>query len=138
MSFSDRDGVIWMDGQMVDWREAKVHVLTHTLHYGVGVFEGVRAYHTDKGTAVFRLQEHTDRLFQSAHILGMDIPFTKEEVVQAQIDVVKQNKLDSAYLRPMAFYGSEGMGLRADNLKVHLSIAAWEWWSAFPRSARRG
>ena len=127
MSFSDRDGVIWMDGQMVDWREAKVHVLTHTLHYGVGVFEGVRAYHTDKGTAVFRLQEHTDRLFQSAHILGMDIPFTKEEVVQAQIDVVKQNKLDSAYLRPMAFYGSEGMGLRADNLKVHLSIAAWEW-----------
>ena len=127
MSFSDRDGVIWMDGQMVDWREAKVHVLTHTLHYGVGVFEGVRAYHTDNGTAVFRLQEHTDRLFQSAHILGMDIPFSKEEVVQAQIDVVKQNKLDSAYLRPMAFYGSEGMGLRADNLKVHLSIAAWEW-----------
>ena len=127
MSFSDRDGVIWMDGEMVDWREAKVHVLTHTLHYGVGVFEGVRAYHTDKGTAVFRLQEHTDRLFQSAHILGMDIPFSKEEVVQAQIDVVKQNKLDSAYLRPMAFYGSEGMGLRADNLKVHLSIAAWEW-----------
>ncbi|MEM7195979.1 MAG: branched-chain amino acid transaminase [Pseudomonadota bacterium] len=127
MSFSDRDGVIWMDGKMVDWRDAKVHVLTHTLHYGLGVFEGVRAYKTDSGTAIFRLHEHTDRLFRSAHILGMKIPYSHEEVSQAQIEVVKGNNLKSAYLRPMAFYGSEGMGIRADNLKTHLSIAAWEW-----------
>ena len=127
MSFSDRDGVIWMDGEMVPWRDAKVHVLTHTLHYGMGVFEGVRAYHAEKGTAIFRLAEHTRRLVQSAHILGMKIPWSEDEINQAQIEVVRANGLDSAYLRPMAFLGSEGMGLRADNLSVHLSIAAWEW-----------
>ncbi len=127
MSFADRDGVIWLDGEMVDWREAKVHVLTHTLHYGMGVFEGVRAYQTDEGPAIFRLQEHTDRLFNSAKILDMDIPFSKEELNQAQIEAVKQNNLDSAYLRPMCFYGSEGMGLRADNLKTHVMVAAWAW-----------
>ena len=129
MSFSDRDGVIWMDGRMVDWREAKVHVLTHTLHYGMGVFEGVRAYRTDNGPAIFRLSEHTDRLFQSAHILGMKIAFSPDEVKQAQVEVVRQNGLQSAYLRPLVFYGSEGMGLRADSLQTHLSIAAWEWGS---------
>ncbi|NKB76688.1 MAG: branched-chain amino acid transaminase [Gammaproteobacteria bacterium] len=129
MSFSDRDGVIWMDGEMVPWRDAKVHVLTHTLHYGLGVFEGVRAYHAEKGTAIFRLPEHTRRLLNSAHILGMKIPFDAETISQAQIDVVKQNGLESAYLRPMAFFGSEGMGLRADNLKAHLSVSAWEWGS---------
>ena len=129
MSFSDRDGVIWMDGEMVPWRDARVHVLTHTLHYGLGVFEGVRAYNAEKGTAIFRLPEHTRRLLNSAHILGMTIPFDAETISQAQIDVVKQNDLESAYLRPMAFYGSEGMGLRADNLKTHLSVAAWEWGS---------
>jgi len=129
MSFSDRDGVIWMDGQMVEWRDAKVHVLTHTLHYGMGVFEGVRAYHAEKGTAIFRLQDHTRRLMQSAHIMGMKMPFSEEVINQGQIDVVKQNGLDSAYIRPMAFLGSEGMGLRADNLNTHLSIAAWEWGS---------
>jgi len=129
MSFSDRDGVIWMDGEMVPWREAKVHVLTHTLHYGLGVFEGVRAYKAEKGTAVFRLPEHTYRLLNSAHILGMKIPFDAESITQAQIEVLRQNQLSSAYLRPMAFYGSEGMGLRADNLAVHLSISAWEWGS---------
>ncbi len=129
MSFSDRDGVIWMDGEMVPWREAKVHVLTHTLHYGMGVFEGVRAYHAEKGTAIFRLAEHTQRLVQSAHIMGMKIPWSEDEINQAQIEVVRANGLDSAYLRPMAFLGSEGMGLRADNLSVHLSIAAWEWGS---------
>ncbi len=127
MSMSDRDGVIWMDGKMVPWREANVHVLTHTLHYGMGVFEGERAYKTDKGTAIFRLKEHTDRLFRSAHILGMQIPFTKDEINKATIAAVRENNLDSAYIRPMCFYGSEGMGLRADNLKVHCSIAAWEW-----------
>jgi branched-chain amino acid aminotransferase len=129
MSFSDRDGVIWMDGKMVPWREANVHVLTHTLHYGMGVFEGVRAYKAEKGTAIFRLDDHTSRLFRSAHILGMEIPFDAETVSQAHIDSVRQNGLESGYIRPMAFYGSEGMGLRADNLKVHLSVAAWHWGS---------
>jgi branched-chain amino acid aminotransferase len=127
MSMADRDGVIWLDGEMVPWREAKVHVLTHTLHYGMGVFEGVRAYKTDKGTAIFRLPEHTDRLFNSGHILGMEIPWSKGELNEAQRAVVRENNLASAYLRPMCFYGSEGMGLRADNLKVHCMVAAWEW-----------
>lgn len=127
MTMADRDGVIWLDGEMVPWRDATTHVLTHTLHYGMGVFEGVRAYHAEKGTAIFRLQEHTDRLFRSAHILRMGMPFEKDVINQACIDVVKQNNLDSAYLRPMCFYGSEGMGLRADNLKVHVMVAAWEW-----------
>lgn len=125
----DRDGVIWMDGEFVPWREAKVHVLTHTLHYGMGVFEGVRAYETDKGAAIFRLQEHTDRLFRSAHILQMPMPFEKDELNQAIIESVAKNNLDSAYIRPMCFYGSEGMGLRADNLKVHVMVAAWHWGS---------
>lgn len=127
MSFADRDGVIWLDGAMVPWREAKVHVLTHTLHYGMGVFEGVRAYQTDQGPAIFRLKEHNDRLFNSAKILDMKIPFSKEELAQAQLEVVKQNNLNSAYLRPMCFYGSEGMGLRADGLKTHVMVAAWPW-----------
>ena len=126
-TMSDRDGLIWMDGEMVDWREAKTHVLTHTLHYGMGVFEGVRAYKAEKGTAIFRLQEHTDRLFDSAHILGMDIPFDKDTLNDAQLRAVRENNLDSAYIRPMVFYGSEGMGLRADNLKVHVIVAAWNW-----------
>ena len=125
----DRDGVIWLDGEMVPWREAKVHVLTHTLHYGMGVFEGVRAYHAEQGTSIFKLQEHTDRLFDSAHILRMSIPFDKQTLIDAQKAVVKENNLDSAYLRPMCFLGSEGMGLRADNLKTHVMIAAWEWGS---------
>ena len=128
MSMSNRDGWIWLDGKMVPWREANVHVLTHTLHYGMGVFEGERAYLTSDGrTAIFRLQEHTNRLFNSAHILNMPMPFSKEEINQATIEAVKINNLKSAYIRPMCFYGSEGMGLRADNLNVHCSIAAWEW-----------
>jgi branched-chain amino acid aminotransferase len=129
MSMDDRDGVIWLDGEMVPWREAKVHVLTHTLHYGMGVFEGVRAYKTDKGAAIFRLQEHTDRLFRSAKILGMDMPFDKDTINEAQIASVRENNLDSAYIRPMCFYGSEGMGLRADNLNTHVMVAAWDWGS---------
>ena len=127
MSMADRDGVIWLDGELVPWREAKVHVLTHTLHYGTGVFEGVRAYHAEQGTSIFRLEDHTDRLFRSAHILGMDIPYDKETLNEAQKTIVRDNKLDSAYLRPMCFYGAEGIGLRADNLKVHVMIAGWEW-----------
>jgi len=127
MTFDDRDGVIWLDGEMVPWREAKVHVLTHTLHYGMGVFEGVRAYETDKGPAIFRLNEHTQRLYDSAKIMKMEIPFDFDTVNKAQLDVIKENDLGACYLRPMAFYGSQGMGLRADNLKVHLVVAAWEW-----------
>jgi len=127
MNFADRDGVIWFDGEMVDWRDAKIHVLTHTLHYGMGVFEGVRAYHADEGTAIFRLQAHTDRLFRSAKIMNMDMPFSKDELNAAQLAAVRENGLDSAYLRPMVFYGSEGMGLRADNLKTHVIVAAWSW-----------
>lgn len=128
MSMDDRDGVIWLDGEMVPWREAKVHVLTHTLHYGLGVFEGVRAYNTEsKGTAIFRLKEHTDRLFNSAKILGMKIPYDKDTLNAAQLAAVRDNNLQTAYLRPMCFYGSEGMGLRADNLQVHVMVAAWEW-----------
>ena len=128
-TFDDRDGLIWFDGEWVDWREAKVHVLTHTLHYGMGVFEGVRAYKTKDGSAIFRLEEHTNRLFNSAKIMNMDIGFSKDELNQAQKDAVVKNNLDSAYIRPMCFYGSEGMGLRADGLKVHTIIAAWEWGS---------
>jgi branched-chain amino acid aminotransferase len=127
MSMADRDGVIWYDGKLVPWREATTHVLTHTLHYGMGVFEGVRAYETPKGTAIFRLQAHTDRLFRSAHILGMAIPYSKEQINEATRAAVRENKLKSAYIRPMCFYGSEGMGLRADNLKVHVIVAAWTW-----------
>jgi len=129
MSMSDRDGLIWMDGKMVPWRETKVHVLTHTLHYGMGVFEGERAYKTNKGTAIFRLKEHTDRLYRSAHIMNMQIPFSKDEINQATLASVRENGLESAYIRPMCFYGAEGMELRADNLKVHCIIAAWDWGS---------
>ncbi len=126
-SLADRDGVIWFDGELVPWRDARVHVLTHTLHYGLGVFEGVRAYATDQGPAIFRLREHTDRLFRSAHILGMQIPWSKDEINEAQLTVVRENGLKEAYLRPMCFYGSEAMGLRAEGLSMHCIIAAWEW-----------
>lgn len=126
-TMADRDGVIWFDGKMVEWRDAKIHVLTHTLHYGMGVFEGLRAYKAEQGTAIFRLQAHTDRLFESAAIMNMDMPFDKDTLNKAQCAAVKENNLESAYIRPMCFYGSEGMGLRADNLKVHVMIAAWEW-----------
>ncbi len=127
MSFADCDGVIWYDGELVPWRDATTHVLTHTLHYGMGVFEGVRAYETDKGPAIFRLQDHTRRLMDSAKIMRMNMPWGTDELNEAQKLVVRENSLKSAYLRPMCFYGSEGMGLRADNLKTHCIIAAWEW-----------
>jgi len=127
MSMADRDGFIWYDGEMVPWREATTHVLTHTLHYGLGVFEGVRAYKTDKGTAIFRLEEHTDRFFNSAHILGMKLPFDKAAITEAQKEAVRRNNLESGYIRPMAFYGSEAMGISAKNLSVHIIVAAWPW-----------
>ncbi|MDG6774915.1 branched-chain amino acid transaminase [Thiomicrorhabdus sp. ZW0627] len=126
-TMADRDGLIWLDGEMVPWREAKVHVLTHTLHYGMGVFEGVRAYEAEQGTSIFRLDAHTDRLINSAKIVNMAMPYDKETLNEAQRAAVRENGLKSAYIRPMAFYGSEGMGIRADNLKVHVMVAAWEW-----------
>ncbi len=126
-SMADRDGKIWMDGQMVDWRDAKVHVLTHTLHYGCGVFEGVRAYDTVNGPAIFRLQEHTDRLFNSAKILRMKLPFSKDEVNAAQLAVVKANGLKSGYLRPLVWLGSEKMGVSPKGAAVHVMVAAWNW-----------
>ena len=127
MSMADRDGVIWYDGHMVPWRDATTHVLSHTLHYGMGVFEGVRAYDTAIGTAIFRLREHTERLFRSAHINGMKIPYEKQVLLEAQKEVVRANKLDACYLRPIAFYGSEAMGISAKGVSVHVAVAAWPW-----------
>ena len=124
---ADRDGKIWIDGTLVDWRDAKIHVLTHTLHYGCGVFEGVRAYDTRDGTAVFRLEEHTDRLFNSAKILRMKLPFGKEEVNEAHKAVVRANKLASCYLRPLAWIGSEKLGVSPKGNTIHMMIAAWAW-----------
>jgi branched-chain amino acid aminotransferase len=124
---SDRDGFIWHDGKLVPWREATTHVLTHTLHYGMGVFEGVRAYKTAQGTAIFRLQEHTDRLFNSAYIFKMKMPFDKATLIEAQKEVVRSNQLESCYIRPIVFYGSEAMGIAATNISVHVAIAAWPW-----------
>ena len=139
MDLSQLTGHIWLDGEMVPWQEAKVHVLTHTFHYGLGVFEGVRAYNTSQGAAIFRLQEHTDRLFRSAHILRMEMPFDKGTLSEAQREVVRANGLEEAYIRPMCFLGSEGMGLRADNLKTHVMVAAWAWPSYMdPEAMNRG
>jgi branched-chain amino acid aminotransferase len=127
MSMADRDGLIWLDGKMVDWRDAKLHVLTHSLHYGMAVFEGVRAYQTPKGTAVFRLQEHTRRLFNSAKIFQMKIPHSFDEIVQAQKDTVRLNRLDSCYIRPIAWIGSEKMGVSAKGNTIHTAVAVWPW-----------
>ncbi len=127
MSMADRDGLIWYDGKLVPWREATTHVLTHSLHYGLAVFEGLRAYRTAKGTAIFRLKEHTERLFNSAHIYMMKIPYDRETLMAAQKEVVRANKLDSCYVRPIAFYGSEKMGVSPKGAKVHVAIAAWPW-----------
>lgn len=126
-TMADRDGVIWYDGKMVPWREATTHVLTHTLHYSMGVFEGVRAYETPAGTAIFRLEEHTKRLFNSAHILGMKMPFDQATINEATKAAVRENGLKSGYIRPMAFYGAEAMGISAKNLTVHVIVAAWPW-----------
>ncbi|MGH8718675.1 MAG: branched-chain amino acid transaminase [Burkholderiales bacterium] len=127
MSMADRDGSIWYDGNMVPWRSATTHVLTHTLHYGMGVFEGVRAYKTARGTAIFRLSEHTDRLFRSAHIFGMKLPFSRDTLLSAQRAVVRANKLEACYIRPIAFLGSEAMGVSAKSVSIHVAIAAWPW-----------
>ncbi len=135
-SFADRDGFIWFNGELVPWRDAKVHVLTHTLHYGLGVFEGVRAYQTPKGPCIFRLREHTRRLFNSAHILGLELPYSADEINAAQVETLRANGLGEGYLRPMAFLGSEAMGLRAQDLTVNLTIAAWPWPNYMDEDAR--
>lgn len=127
MSMSDRDGLIWYDGKLVPWRDATTHVLTHSLHYGLAVFEGVRAYKTDHGTAIFRLEDHTRRLFNSAHIYQMKIPYTQDELNQAQIEVVRRNELESCYIRPLVFHGTEKMGVSPKGCSVHVAIAAWPW-----------
>src|SRR3546814_13732088 len=119
MSMSDRDGLIWYDGKLVPWRNATTHVLTHSLHYGLAVFEGVRAYNTDLGTAIFRLQDHTRRLFNSAHIYQMDIPYDQDALNAAQLQVVRENKLEYCYIRPLVFYGSEKMGVSPKGATVH-------------------
>ena len=127
MSMSDRDGFIWYDGKLVPWREATTHVLTHSLHYGLSVFEGVRAYETAAGTAIFRLQDHTNRLFNSAHIYQIPLPYDRDTLNEAQREVVRANGLASCYLRPLAFYGSEKMGVSPKGAQVHVAIAAWPW-----------
>jgi branched-chain amino acid aminotransferase len=127
MSMADRDGWIWYDGKMVPWRDATTHVLTHSLHYGLAVFEGVRAYKTAGGTAIFRVREHTERLFNSARIFMMQVPFTPEQLIEAQRQVVRVNKLEQCYLRPIAFYGAEKMGVSPKGATVHVAVAAWTW-----------
>ena len=127
MSMADRDGKIWKDGHMVDWRDATLHMLTHSLHYGMAVFEGVRAYNTAQGTAIFRLKEHTQRLFNSAKIFQMKVPFDIDTIMNAQLEVVRANKLESCYLRPLVWIGSEKMGVSARGNTIHVAIAAWPW-----------
>jgi branched-chain amino acid aminotransferase len=127
MSMADRDGKIWKDGKLVDWRDANLHMLTHSLHYGMAVFEGVRAYKTVDGTAIFRLREHTQRLFNSAKIFQMAIPFDMETLIEAQKEVVRANQLESCYLRPLVWIGSEKMGVSARGNTIHVGIAAWPW-----------
>lgn len=120
--------VLWMDGELIPYEQAKVHVLTHTLHYGYGVFEGIRAYKRESGEShVFRLEEHVKRLFESAHILGLELPYSRGELIEACVETLKANDFDEAYLRPIAFLGSEAMGLGALGNKVHVAIATWKW-----------
>ena len=127
MSMADRDGLIWYDGELVPWRNATTHVLTHSLHYGLAVFEGLRAYKTDRGTAIFRLKEHTERLYNSAHIFMMRLPYERHVLMEAQREVVRANRLETCYIRPIAFYGSEKMGVSPKGAQVHVAIAAWPW-----------
>lgn len=129
MSLAEKNGKLWFDGTLVPWQNATVHVLSHGLHYGTSVFEGVRCYQTDSGTAIFRLKEHTERLLQSAHIIGMKIPFTAAVLEKAQCEVVEENSLSSGYIRPLAFYGAHTLGIAATDNPVHVAIAAWEWGS---------
>ena len=131
MNMQDKVSHIWSDGKMLDSADAKTHLLTHTLHYGVGCFEGLRAYETADGPAIFRLEDHTQRLFDSTHILGMEVNFSQQEINQAHTQVILQNRLESCYIRPLVYYGSEDMGLRAEGLQTHVMVAAWSWGSYF-------
>ncbi|CAA2138119.1 branched-chain amino acid aminotransferase [Hyphomicrobium sp. ghe19] len=130
--FHDRDGLIWIDGSLVNWRDAKVHLLTHALHYASSVFEGERAY----GGEIFKLTEHSERLVESARILDFEIPYSVAEIDQACRDVVAANKLSDCYVRPIAWRGSEQMGVSAQQSKIHLAVAAWDWGSYFPMEQR--
>ena len=133
--FDQRDGYIWMDGTMRDWKSCQVHVLTHGLHYASSVFEGVRAYNGQ----VFKLEEHTERLLYSADVLGFEIPFSVSEINAACTETLKKNNLSSGYLRPIAWRGSEMMGVSAQNNSIHLAVAAWEWPSYFdPEQRKKG
>ncbi len=127
MSMHDRDGWIWFDGALKPWRDAATHVLSHTLHYGLGVFEGLRVYETARGPAIFRLADHTERLMQSAHILGIKLPYSRPQLETAQCEVVRANQMRSGYIRPLVFLGSEKMGVNPDGAQVHVAIAAWPW-----------
>jgi branched-chain amino acid aminotransferase len=139
MSLMQQQGYIWINGEFIEWQQAKIHCLTHTFHYGYGVLEGVRAYATAKGPAIFRLDDHTNRLFRSAKILNISIPYTKEQLNAAQQDILRKNNLQSAYLRPMVYYGSDYLGLHTDNLQSQVMIAAWDWPSYISHnSARQG
>ena len=127
MSMSDRDGFIWSDGKLIPWREANIHVLTHSLHYGMSVFEGIRAYKTPQGTAIFRLSDHVKRLINGTKIFQMKLPFSAEQIGQGIQEVVSSNKLESCYIRPIVFIGSEKLGISPKGNTIHTSIAAWEW-----------
>ena len=127
MSMSDRDGFIWTDGKLIPWREANIHVLTHSLHYGMGVFEGIRAYKTPQGTAIFRLPEHVKRLFNGTKIFQMNMPYSPEEITKGIVDVVNSNKLEACYIRPIIFIGSQKLGISPKGNTIHTAIAAWEW-----------
>lgn len=130
--FDDRDGVIWFDGKLIPWREAKIHVLTHGLHYGSSVFEGVRSY----GGRIFKAREHTERLIGSARLVGFDLPFSADVLDQANRDVLEGNGITDGYLRPVAWRGSEVMGVAAKQSRIHVAIAAWVWPSYFTIEAR--
>ena len=122
-----KDQLIWKNGSLIKWDDSNVHILSHTLHYGTGVFEGVRAYNTNNGGAIFRLQDHTARLFDAASKLNIQIPLTEDDLNKAQIDVLKANNLNEAYIRPIVYLGNESLGIRATDLSVNVAVAAWEW-----------
>jgi branched-chain amino acid aminotransferase len=133
----NQDAPIWMNGELIPWEDAKVHVLTHALHYGTGVFEGVRAYETERGTAVFRHAEHVDRLFRSASMYYMDIPFTKEQIREATLDLVARSGLRSCYIRPVVYRGMGPMGLNPLDSPVDVFIAVWEWGAYLGEEGKR-
>ena len=137
MFVNTENKLIWKNGSFQSWNDSNVHILSHTLHYGTGVFEGVRAYKTANGAAVFRLLEHTERLFNAAKKLNINIPYSIDEVMNAQCEVLNENKLEEGYIRPIIYLGNEGLGLRAKDLSVNVAIAAWEWPSYMSPEAKQ-